>query len=215
MKHGGNRRADRGRPAALRTALVSVPAAALFLLALTAAGCSSSKESSATRFPPPYSTDERSAEETAAPSPRASFDYLVQNENCRCEEFTTRDRKYPVRYTFRASYRMESGIITTLRISFDNMGTDTLFLDPGSVMVSSKNINYQYNNKFLPLPDMIIPPGDSEDLDLDGKEVTDAPTWKNIAGEQLTLTLKGMRMGDAVLGTQVVTFVPENPMLQK
>ena len=82
-------------------------------------------------------------------------------------------------------------------------------------MVSSKNINYQYNNKFLPLPDLVVPPGHSEDLDLDGKEVTASPTWKKIAGEQMTLTLKGMRLGDNMLGTQVVTFVPENPMLKE
>ena len=47
------------------------------------------------------------------------------------------------------------------------------------------------------------------------EEVTDAPTWNKIAGVQLTLTLKGMRMGENVLGTQVVTFVPENPMLRE
>jgi hypothetical protein len=82
------------------------------------------------------------------------------------------------------------------------------------VMVSSKNVDYQYNNRFIPLPDMAILPGGSERLDLDGKEVTSAPSWRRIAGEQLTLTLKGMRLGEKTLEKQVVTFVPENPMLK-
>jgi hypothetical protein len=189
--------------------------AILVLAALALSGCSSTREGTATRFPPPREAGDSAAGEAEAPSHDKSFTYLVQNENCRCEEYTASDKKFPVRYRFRASYRMESGIITSLRISFENDGRDTMYLDPGSVMVSSKNINYQYNNKFLPLPDMVILPGESGDLDLDGKEVTDAPTWKKIAGEQLTLTLKGMRMGEKVLGTQVVRFVPENPMLRE
>jgi len=187
----------------------------LILTTITVTGCFSSKDARTTRFPAAPPTKEMAAESAAAPSPETSFSYLAQNEDCRCEEYTASDQNFPVRYRFRATYRMESGFITSLRISFENRGRDTMFLDPGSVMVSSKNINYQYNNKFLPLPDLVILPGDTEDLDLDGKEVTDAPTWKKIAGEQLTLTLKGMRMGEEVLGTQIVTFVPENPMLRE
>jgi hypothetical protein len=138
----------------------------------------------------------------------------VQNEKCQCKEYTTSDKKYPVGYRFRATYRMEGGFITSINIRFENRGADTLFLDPGSVMVASKNVEYQYNNKFIPLPDMVIPPGESQELDLDGKEVTNVPSWRKIAGEQLTLTIKGMRLGEKALEKQVVTFVPENPMLR-
>ncbi len=196
-----------GDSAALSFTVVFVIAAAL-----AAAGCSSSGETPRTRFPATPGAGEGGPE---PPAPGTSFTYLAQNEGCRCGEYTVSDKKFPVRYTFRATYRMESGFITSVRVTFENRGRDTLFLDPGSVMVSSRNIGYQFNNMFLPLPDLVIPPGDSEDLDLDGKEVTDKPTWKKIAGEQLTVTLKGMRMGENVLGTQVVTFVPENPMLRE
>src|SRR6185503_10522958 len=123
--------------------------------------------------------------------PHSTFGYLVQNDNCRCVEYSTSDRKLPVGYRFKATYRMEEGFITSISIRFENRGIDTLYLDPGSVMVASKNVDYQYNNKFIPLPDMVIPPGESQDLDLDGKEVTTAPSWRKIAGETLTLTLKG------------------------
>lgn len=184
----------------------------LCVAALAAPGCSGSGETGTTRFPAARSVAE---EEADAPSPETSFTYLAQNEGCRCEAYTVSDKKFPVRYTFRATYRMEGGFITSVRISVENRGRDTVFLDPGLVMVSSKNITYQYNNMFLPLPALVILPGDSEDLDLNGKEVTGSPTWKKIAGEQLTLTLKGMRMGEDVLGTQVVTFIPENPMLRE
>ena len=179
-------------------------------------GCAPSKDTSTTRFPAPVETPRPDKSETEkVPSPRTAFGYLVQNENCQCSEYSTSDRKYPVRYRFEAFYKMQEGFITSIKIHFDNRSGDTLFLDPGTVMVSSKNIDYQYNNKFIPLPDMVVPPGDSEDLDLDGKEVTSSPTWRKIAGEQLTLTLKGLRLGEKVLGTQTITFVPENPLLKE
>lgn len=183
--------------------------------ALLAAGCSAAKEPATPRFPPPYETERPpEPEPEKAPSPRSTFGYLVQNDDCRCEEYATTDPKSPVHYRFRASYRMEEGFITSINIRFENRGADTLFLDPGAVMVSSRNVDYQYNNKFIPLPDMVVPPGESEELDLDGKEVTSSPTWRKIAGEQLTLTLKGLRFGGKTLEKQVVRFVPENPMLR-
>lgn len=135
--------------------------------------------------------------------------------NCDCREFVTDDPGFPVRYTFRAEYSMRSGFITNISVEISNRSGDTLRLDPGSAMVSSRNIEYQYNNKFIPLPDLVILPGDSEELKLDGKEVTDTPSWTKIAGEQLTLTLKGMRLGLKTLKTQVVYFVPENPLLRE
>jgi hypothetical protein len=185
------------------------------MAALAAGGCSSSKEAASPRFPAPAETPKTAEPEPApVPSPRTTFGYLVQNEGCRCEEYTASDKKYPVGYTFRATYRMEEGFITSISIRFENRGVDTLHLDPGSVMVASKNVDYQYNNRFIPLPDMVIPPGESEELKLDGKEVTTAPSWRKIAGEQLTLTIKGMRLGEKILDKQVVTFVPENPMLR-
>jgi hypothetical protein len=185
------------------------------LAAIAAGGCSSSRETTTPRFPaPPETGTAPEAEPAPAPSPRTTFGYRVQNENCQCAEYATSDRKYPVGYRFRAAYRMEEGFITSINVRFENRGADTLFLDPGSVMVASKNVEYQYNNRFIPLPDMMIPPGESQELDLDGKEVTTAPSWRKIAGEQLTLTLKGMRLGEKILETQVVKFVPENPMLR-
>ena len=183
--------------------------------ALIFAGCSSSKDATTTRFPAPGASP-RSTETVPenAPSSRTTFGYLIQNENCRCQEYSTSDRKYPIHYRFEATYRMEEGFITSIRVTFDNRSADTLFLDPGSLMVASKNIEYQYNNKFIPLPDLVVPPGDSEEINLDGKEVTSAPSWRKIAGEKMTLTLKGMRLGDKILGTQAITFVPENPLLK-
>jgi hypothetical protein len=184
------------------------------MAALAAGGCSSAKETATPRFPAPVDAAKPpEPEPVEPPSPRTTFGYLVQNEGCACEEYSTSDKKYPVGYRFRATYRMEEGFITSISVRFENRGADTLHLDPGSVMVASKNVDYQYNNRFLPLPDMVIPPGESQELDLDGKEVTTAPSWRKIAGEQLTLTLKGMRFGEKVLGTQTVTFIPENPLL--
>lgn len=149
------------------------------------------------------------------PSPGAVFEYRVSNDNCDCREYSASDPDHPVRYTFRAEYSMDSGFITQIVVGIRNRSGDTLRLDPGSVRVSSRNIDYQYNNKFIPLPDITIPPGDSEELKLDGREVTDEPSWTRIAGEQLTLTLRGLRIGVKTLKEQTVRFVPENPLLRE
>lgn len=195
-------------------------AAALTVAALTTAllgGCASTGDGSATRFPPASSGPSGPAAEPVpekVPSPRSTFDYFVQNENCRCREYATSDRRHPVGYRFSASYRMQEGFITSIRITVENRSAaDTLFLDPGAVRVASKNIEYQYNNRFLPLPDLVVLPGDAEEVELDGREVTSSPTWKRIAGEQMTLTIRGIRLGETVLAEQTVTFVPENPLL--
>lgn len=174
-------------------------------------GCSSSK--SVPRYRAGSGGAEESAPEESLPYTGAVFDYKISNGHCDCLEYRTRDYEAPVEYSFRAEYSMQSGFVTEITVDIRNGSADTLTLDPGSVMVSSRNIEYQYNNKFIPLPDLVINPGASEKLTLDGKEVTESPDWNRIAGEQLTLTLRGMRLGGRILTDQVITFVPENPLL--
>ena len=205
-KRGGSR-GSAAFPAAFVAALV---------LALGWAGCSSSGETTTTRFPPAEGVPPAGVSEpepAELPPSHTTYGYLVNNNDCRCEEFNTADKKYPVGYRFKASYRMEEGFVTSIAVRFENRGADTLFLDPGAVMVASKNVDYQYNNRFIPLPDMVIPPGSSDELNLDGKEVTAAPSWRRIAGEQLTVTLRGMRYGENILSQQKIVFIPRNPLL--
>ena len=144
-----------------------------------------------------------------------SYDYRAISDGCNCTEFRTSDRRNGVEYLFRGSYSMHDGILTTIDIRFTNHSDDTLSLELGSVRVSSRNIDYQYNNRFLPLPALAIPPRSSETVHLTGKSVQREDNWNQIAGEQLTVTLQGLRIQERVLPATAVVFIPENPKLTR
>ena len=143
-----------------------------------------------------------------------TYPYRVVDGGCNCEEYFVTDSRDQVEYRFHGRYRMEGGIATTIDVELGNLGGDTLLLDLAVVKISSTNVPYQYNDKFLPLPPLVIPPGDREVLHLEGKSVGAIDDWKIIAGERLTVTLKGIRRGSRTLADATVTFVPENPQLR-
>ena len=173
-----------------------------FLLFL--AGCSSS---------PRFAGRSASSPEPPEPSAYHSYKYLAITDDCRCETFETTDRG--VEYHFRASYKMYNGILTDIEIEIKNHTNDTLFLEHATAKVTSRNIPYMYNDMFLPLPVMNIPPGSSNVVNLSGKDRTGENDWHKIAGEQLVVTMQGLHAGDTEVAAQSVTFVPENPMMEK
>lgn len=140
------------------------------------------------------------------------YSYKVIDGGCDCETYIVRETSEEVEYSFRGTFTEGDGIVTSLDVRFTNKGKDTLFLDGGSVKISSRNITYQYNDKFLPLPPMIIPPGSTDHLLMDGTEVeVHAKGWERLAGERLSISLSGIRYGKKVLDDRTVTMVPENP----
>jgi hypothetical protein len=141
----------------------------------------------------------------------ATFSYLALNDDCRCAVYRMTQEK--VAYGFSAVYNMHDGLTTSIQIELVNGSRDTLSLDVASMRVSSRNITYQYNNKFVPLPSMTINPGGRETLHLTGKDIDPADDWHKIAGERLVLTIKGVRLGHRELPLIAVTFVPSNPRL--
>lgn len=143
-----------------------------------------------------------------------TYPYHAITNDCNCEDFKLNDAKNNIEYHFRARYAMEEGIVTNVEIDFINRSNDTLFLDLASVKIFSRNVSYQYNNKFVPLPHLIILPSRSEVVKMTGSELTGKEDWNKIAGEQFKLTLKGIRLGDRLLPEQTVTFVPENPKIR-
>ena len=110
---------------------------------------------------------------------------------------------------------MLDGILTSIEIQFFNSSTDTLFLNVASVRVSSRNISYQYNDKFVPLPSIQIAPNRSDVVTLSGRDINGEDGWHKIAGERLSVTIKGVRLGRIQMSEQEVRFVPENPNLRK
>jgi len=147
-----------------------------------------------------------------APSP-GKYSYRAINNGCNCREYRVVDRARQIEYLFRARYRMEEGIVTNIEIELTNNSPDSLFLDRGTVRVTSNNVAYQYNDKFLPLPAITIHPHHSDVVKLAGREINGKDDWNKIAGEQLRVTVKGLRTGRRDLEPQTVIFVPENPKL--
>jgi len=187
--------------------------AVLIFLTAVLAGCSSSPRYTGKSAAPDYHYPELAA--PPAPSPNRNYAYRITTDACNCETFTAQDPEYRVEYRFTASYTMNDGIATTVQIDLTNRSSDTLFLDQATAKVNSRNISYMYNNKFLPLPMLVIPPGGSNSVTLNGKDRVDDNDWHKIAGEQMTVTLKGLREGAREIPPRDVTFIPENPMIGK
>ena len=143
------------------------------------------------------------------------YSYRAINDDCNCQEYRVADRGGKVEYLFRARYTMEEGIVTNIEIEFTNNSRDTLFLGRGAVKVSSNNIAYQYNDKFLPLPEMTIVPHGHDVVKLVGREINGKEDWNKIAGEQLRVTIKGLHAGPRDLSPQTAIFIPENPKLRR
>jgi hypothetical protein len=149
-----------------------------------------------------------------APAPGMYF-YRAINDDCNCQEYRLADRAGHVEYLFRARYRMEGGIVTDIEIELTNNSPDSLLFDHGAVKVSSQNVAYQYNDRFLPLPAMTIPPHRHDIVKLVGREINGKEDWNKIAGEQLRITIKGIQAGQRTLASQTAIFVPENPKLRR
>ncbi len=181
------------------------------------AGCSSSRTTETTIHSTrenPTVTKNEPPPPPPSPSADRTYTYRVINDDCNCSDYHTADPDYPVSYRIHADYRMESGLLAHIVIEVDNKAKDTVYLGQGTVRVSSLNMSFQYNNRFVALPAMTIPPGKSEEVKLSGKEITGENNWHKIAGEQMTLTIKGLLLGNNELQTQKITFVPENPYLE-
>ncbi len=142
------------------------------------------------------------------------YPYRAMNNDCSCEHFTTADPRVPVRYEFSASYKVDTKITTEITVVVHNGSTDTLDLSMAAIRVSSRNVQYRYNNRFVPVTVAAVPPHDERTLTLVGSaNEGSANPWLPIAGEHLVLTLKGIRLRARELAVQTVQFVPSNPNL--
>jgi hypothetical protein len=147
-----------------------------------------------------------------APAPEPSmYFYRAINDGCNCQEYHVADRPGRVEYLFKARFRMEEGIVTDIEVELTNNSADSIFFDQGAIKVSSENVAYQYNDKFLPLPAMTIPPHRHDVVKLVGREINGKPDWNKLAGEKLRITIKGLHAGPHDLPPQSATFVPDNP----
>ncbi len=191
---------------------ISLQFIALFIggIFLVLEGCSSSP-----RFVGGSTPNTSSPPATPEPSVYRSYSYLVTTDNCQCEKYAFTDGHDSLSYVFHASYKMYNGVVTDIEVEIKNDSRDTLFLDHAAAKVFSRNVPYMYNDKSLPLPILLITPGSSNTVHLSGEDRTGENDWHKIAGEQLTVTIQGLRLGDREITPRTITFIPQNPMMEK
>lgn len=153
--------------------------------------------------------------ETTEPAESDMIPYNAMNDDCACEEYKASDPKVPVQYTFSAGYRIDETITTRISIQVRNETNDTLDMSLGSIKVSSRNVPFRYNNRFVPVTINAVPPHEERTLSLVGSPVKadKKDPWLYIAGEELVLTLRGLRLEGRRLAEQTVRFIPHNPKL--
>ena len=142
--------------------------------------------------------------------------YSVTTRGCLCERFEVKDEDVPVRYEFSAWYRVDETITTRITVDISNNSRDTLDLSLAYIKVSSRNVPYTHNDRFIPVQLQQVLPGEKRILTLNGESIKrgDDDPWLKIAGEEVVVTLKGMRMRLRTLKSVIVTFVPKNPKLR-
>lgn len=144
-----------------------------------------------------------------------TYPYRAVTDDCMCERFRARDKSAGVEYVFTARYAVDDVINTRIAVEVWNRGRDTVDLSLAHVKVTSRNVAYRFNDRYLPVTVQAVPPGAHRTLTLvgEGPEADDDQLWFNIAGEEIVVTLKGVRLHGRELKTQVVHFIPHNPKL--
>jgi len=143
-----------------------------------------------------------------------TYNFLVTNRECNCSEYSITDKKNGITYKFTASYSLEDEMLTTITMTVRNGSSKVLSFDQARVKVSSKRFPYRYNDKFVPFTAIELRPGETRAITLVGRaEITARPGWHRIAGEEMTVTIRGVRLGDNELSLEELHFVPVNPKL--
>lgn len=145
---------------------------------------------------------------------RSTYPYLVTSENCNCESYVFKDRKHNIEIAVGATYHMGERVTSTVQVTFRNKNKNDLSLQQAHIKGTSTNVRYQFNDRYQPLPYVTIAPGKSYTIIFEGSDtdLVDDP-WHKIAGERVTLELKGLMIGSEVLNPIVITMVPVNPKL--
>ena len=145
-----------------------------------------------------------------------TFDFLVKNRDCNCSKYVVTDKENKITYEFTATYSLENDMLTTITLKVENGSQKVLSFDQGRVRVSSKRFGYQYNDKFVPFSPLKIRPGEEHEITLVGRAaVKEKDEWHLIAGETMTVTIRGIRLGDNEVQIEDVQFVPINPKLEE
>ncbi len=146
---------------------------------------------------------------------RGPHPYLIANDGCNCDRFIAIDSVTRVVCEFTGTYSVDTGVTTKILMTIRNDGRDTLDLSLSSIRIASRNLAYRYNDRFLPMSIQAVVPGERQTVTLIGESPASEgrDPWYSIAGEELTLTVRGMRIRGVPVATQTIRFVPTNPKL--
>ena len=144
----------------------------------------------------------------------SSYPYLVLTDNCNCERYAHRDHVHKLEVEVSGMYRVSDRVFSSISISFSNRSRDTLSLRQAYLKGTSENVHYQFNGRFQPMPYVLVPPGTSYTFTLEGSDTEEVEEpWHKIAGERVTLELRGLLLGGETLAPILVVLVPTNPKL--
>ncbi len=143
------------------------------------------------------------------------FSYTITTQGCACDVFTTRDDEgKPVHYEFRAVFEVDSMVATKVFVTIVNDANKPLVFTDANARISSKNFQYRFNGLAVPIITDAIKPTERRTLTFEGQaKPTSGDCWLAIAGEELTLEIKGIQLGLTTLSKKTVVFVPRNPKL--
>jgi hypothetical protein len=147
-----------------------------------------------------------------SPGCSRAYPYLIVTDNCQCERYRHESRGHGVAIEFWAEYSVNDRITSVVNILFRNQSRDTLSLKQAFIKGTSRNIRYQNNDRFVPLPFVEVPPGEEYPMTLSGSDVelVEEP-WFKVAGERVRVELRGLLIGGKVIDPVVVELVPVNP----
>lgn len=145
---------------------------------------------------------------------RSSYPYLVVTDNCNCERFTYRDQRGRFEIDVAARYEVKDRITSTIELAFRNKSRAALSLRQAYIKGTSANIQYSFNDRFQPMPYVLIPAGGHYSMTFVGADpqVTENP-WLKVAGEKIVLEIRGLTLGGKTVLPIVLTLVPYNPKI--
>jgi hypothetical protein len=144
----------------------------------------------------------------------SSYPYLATTNNCNCEHFVYQDVNHRFEIKASARYEVSDRITSTIELVFRNHSSDTLSLRQAFLKGTSANVHYQFNDRFQPMPFVIVPPAGSYTMTLVGSDTQiGGDPWLKIAGERIDIEITGILLGIKPVPPVHLTLVPYNPRL--
>ncbi|MCX6134701.1 MAG: hypothetical protein NTU47_12880 [Ignavibacteriales bacterium] len=144
----------------------------------------------------------------------STYPYIVTTDECNCERFVYKDERGRFEIDLSAHYVITDRFNSTIGFVFRNKSLDPLNLQQAYLKGTSVNVRYPFNDRFQPMPYVVVSPGSSYTMTLQGSDTeTTGNPWLKIAGETIVIEIKGMLLGPRPLAPIVLALKPYNPKL--